>query len=1285
MLKEGDKERVSREVEMLIRFAHPRIVRLHESIDMGGHQAIVMELGTRSLKDLISEYEERKELIPLPLTVMILIDICSGLLWMHTHSSGSTAHGDLKPENVLLRPNNRAFLCDLGGSAPLDQQMTSTIGELGTFEYNSPERAMDSKGTATPASDIWSLGVVAYRMVTGRPLFEGLHLLQMTVALHTFNESRIPLSINQSVRDVLLKMLEPNVALRPTTSALLEGRLLEGMLGPETDLSKMKSIQITTRVNEIKEWSSDANVKEKMVKLEKEKEKLLGETKELERQLRLVQKSLQRTCERNGELEKEEELERRRLLLATPASTLSIDTKDNVLSTQLQMPALLFSEKLYGDNDVEISGNTIAQTRSIGEPDWETIIFDEPITEGVVSVALTVLVLPGVEGLSLSFVKYSDSVDNLYIGLVDTLTREIDPSDSLEGRYLNSVSFAPSTGELHAALPSITRKKKVIHVAASMKTGGRVVMEVNMDARSRTAVFIINGNVCLTFVSGLPPSIRFGFSIKQKGVSVRFDGMTRLKQATRLRRMNEIKWNPEDLRDSEDMHMNGMRSSVLCVQTQMPSLVFTDPSHFRVDDNRIACTCLATKEKGGTMKPTWSSFFLSEPISEGIVAISFTTLVKDRWEFDSFFGVFDGTSPIPEKGQRLGKIKNSVGVTFKGYQPLSTSEPEQGNTYYYKFWGTAVRLIVEIDMDSSPRTAQFFVNGEATRAVVVGLPDSVRVGFSAKYRGMQVRFDRITQLNRGIAITDVMDVVEWQTPEPLQPTESNENLGENEEKQASDVEEKEEEGKHENDATVDTGGGEDVDEDIDNLTERMVQNTRDEEGSDEDSEEDTDEEESQSENDSDNEDDGADAKQNSRQLPTMKLPELLFTHKSHFAIRNNILTRTEKGTDEKGRTRPSTVLLSEPISKGIVSVTFVVLNLADSNEQKGFVSFGLLDSSVMMPLIGLVFGQNMKHSVGFSTSNGHLHVSNQAQVEEDCCSRSVNKDRVVMEVNMDSTPRTVQFFVNGKAGKCYVSGIPESVRIGFSADVMGTSVQITSIIHCTQPTPLADKMKEMKWTDTEQSLKERNTKRYAPIRREAEGSMPALLTRNPEHFMIEGNVITRTGLDIDGLDTFSTVMLDGVFEKAIKSVTVTILALPETESSCGVVMFGGMRDSEHIPKNPKGLGLNKKHSYALCSSDGSVIQQLLTIESSKPCHSPLKVGDTVVLQLERRSPGGNCHFFVNGKAGQNYVFHFVENLMIGFSLVGPGTSIRIDAVTDLDKQSQDTDEPFSLCSLCRIL
>ncbi|KAK2954859.1 hypothetical protein BLNAU_10189 [Blattamonas nauphoetae] len=150
---------------------------------------------------------------------------------------------------------------DLGGSAPLDKQLTSTIGEMGTFEYNSPERLLDSKGTATPVSDVWSLGVLAYRMVTGKSLFDGLHLLQMSASLHSFDETKIPLSIDPSVREVLLKMLEPNVALRATTTTLFEGGLLERMLGAETGRSKMKNIQLATQVNEIKESLSDSKVK----------------------------------------------------------------------------------------------------------------------------------------------------------------------------------------------------------------------------------------------------------------------------------------------------------------------------------------------------------------------------------------------------------------------------------------------------------------------------------------------------------------------------------------------------------------------------------------------------------------------------------------------------------------------------------------------------------------------------------------------------------------------------------------------------------------------------------------------------------------------------------------------------------------------------------------------------------------------------------------------------------------------------------------------------------------
>ncbi|KAK2957295.1 hypothetical protein BLNAU_7673 [Blattamonas nauphoetae] len=72
-------------------------------------------------------------------------------------------------------------------------------------------------------------------------------------------------------------------------------------------------------------------------------------------------------------------------------------------------------------------------------------------------------------------------------------------------------------------------------------------------------------------------------------------------------------------------------------------------------------------------------------------------------------------------------------------------------------------------------------------------------------------------------------------------------------------------------------------------------------------------------------------------------------------------------------------------------------------------------------------------------------------------------DYVRMEVDHDPTPRTVQFFVNGKAGKCLTSGIPSSVRIGFSVSGEGTSIRIDNIYSLSRPTPIPEGMEEKEW------------------------------------------------------------------------------------------------------------------------------------------------------------------------------------------------------------------------------
>ncbi|KAK2948783.1 hypothetical protein BLNAU_16318 [Blattamonas nauphoetae] len=82
---------------------------------------------------------------------------------------------------------------------------------------------------------------------------------------------------------------------------------------------------------------------------------------------------------------------------------------------------------------------------------------------------------------------------------------------------------------------------------------------------------------------------------------------------------------------------------------------------------------------------------------------------------------------------------------------------------------------MEITLDSNPRTTLFFVDGQSADVVVVDLPESVRIGFSANDTGTEVRFDRITNLNRAIPFTDQMTILEWPADKPLQDSESKEN------------------------------------------------------------------------------------------------------------------------------------------------------------------------------------------------------------------------------------------------------------------------------------------------------------------------------------------------------------------------------------------------------------------------------------------------------------------------------------------------------------------------------
>ncbi|KAK2952858.1 hypothetical protein BLNAU_12179 [Blattamonas nauphoetae] len=195
-----------------------------------------------------------------------------------------------------------------------------------------------------------------------------------------------------------------------------------------------------------------------------------------------------------------------------------------------------------------------------------------------------------------------------------------------------------------------------------------------------------------------------------------------------------------------------------------------------------------------------------------------------------------------------------------------------------------------------------------------------------------------------------------------------------------------------------------------------------------------------------------------RPAQLLTLPPLLFTSRSHFTIENTTITRSSTNVDSQRYLDNSSVLLKTPITQGILSVTVTVLSRSKAIPHYETIFIGLLDSTAHVPKLD---------SVSLESYTGLLFCNSSSTGHEDrfefCHSELREGDCVRMEVDMESRPRTVQFFVNGKAGRSYVSGLPRSVRLGFTVFGPKTSFRIDRITRLRRPTPISRAMNEIKW------------------------------------------------------------------------------------------------------------------------------------------------------------------------------------------------------------------------------
>jgi eukaryotic-like serine/threonine-protein kinase len=158
-------ERFRREAKNAAALSHPNIVSIYDRGEAEGTYYIAMEyLDGRSLKELIVGHGPA----PVNVAVEYARQILAALRFAHRHG---IVHRDIKPHNVLVDGEGRVKVTDFGIARAGASQMTEAGSIVGTAQYLSPEQARG--GVVDQRSDLYSLGVVLYELLTGEPPFEG--------------------------------------------------------------------------------------------------------------------------------------------------------------------------------------------------------------------------------------------------------------------------------------------------------------------------------------------------------------------------------------------------------------------------------------------------------------------------------------------------------------------------------------------------------------------------------------------------------------------------------------------------------------------------------------------------------------------------------------------------------------------------------------------------------------------------------------------------------------------------------------------------------------------------------------------------------------------------------------------------------------------------------------------------------------------------------------------------------------------------------------------------------
>ena len=217
------------EAQAAAALSHPNVVNVYDVGEDRGLQYIVMELVEGIT---LKEYIQKKGRLTPKEVISITVQVCSGIEMAHNHN---IVHRDIKPQNIMISREGKVKVTDFGIAKATSSNTIST-NAMGSVHYTSPEQARG--GFSDAKSDIYSLGIAMYEMITGELPFDGDSTV--AVALKHLQEeitapSELVEDIPYSLERIILKCTQKSPDRRYTDVAALVRDLRRSLAEPDGD------------------------------------------------------------------------------------------------------------------------------------------------------------------------------------------------------------------------------------------------------------------------------------------------------------------------------------------------------------------------------------------------------------------------------------------------------------------------------------------------------------------------------------------------------------------------------------------------------------------------------------------------------------------------------------------------------------------------------------------------------------------------------------------------------------------------------------------------------------------------------------------------------------------------------------------------------------------------------------------------------------------------------------------------------------------------------------------